>query len=217
MIASMHGIDNEQLEIIKKWLGAGSINLFGRPFAGKDTQSHILADLFDGVQLGGGHILRNSVVPENSRQALEAGELVPTQDYINIVLPYLSRTEFSGKPLLLSSVGRWHGEEPGVIAASESSGHPLKAVFYLNLSEEVAWERWKKDQQAKSIGERGGRRDDTKEILPRRFEEFRLKTLPVIDFYRIKDNLLVEIDASQPSVQVTADIIQELLHRATSE
>lgn len=206
-------VDLEQVTAVRQWLGSGSINLFGRPFAGKDTQGNILADLLEGVLLGGGEILRNSVIPERSKKALETGELIPTEDYINIVLPYLSRSEFAGKPLILSSVGRWHGEEEGVIGAAEASGHPLKAVFYLSLSEEAAWQRWEKDQQAKSRGDRGNRTDDSKAILPRRFEEFRNKTLPVLDFYRETTDLLLEISADQPGVQVTADIIQALFSK----
>jgi len=31
---------SEKIEKIKEWLGAGAVNIFGRPFAGKDAQGN---------------------------------------------------------------------------------------------------------------------------------------------------------------------------------
>jgi adenylate kinase len=205
-----HTFNQQLLQDIAAWLQTGSINLFGRPFAGKDTQGRILADLFGGVLLGGGDILRNSVIPERSKQAVHEGELIPTEDYIDIVLPYLSKTEFADKPLILSSVGRWHGEEEGVLGATTTSNHAMKAVLYLDLSEEVSWERWRKDQEEKSKGDRGDRSDDVEHILEKRFREFENKTLPVLDYYRKNTDFYVEINAAQPGASVTGDILEAL-------
>ncbi len=173
--------DTEKLTAIKKWLGTGSINIFGRPFAGKDTHGRELVTLFDGVLLGGGDILRNSVIPAHVKEHMRAGKLIPTDDYISIVLPYLSQTDFSDKPLILSSVGRWHGEEKGVLEATEESGHTTKAIIYLDLDENKVHERWKATHH---LGERGDRHDDTEDILATRLVEYREKTLPVIEYYK---------------------------------
>ncbi len=196
---------------LKTWLGSGSINLFGLPYAGKDTQGHLLAEEFEGQLLGGGEILRNSVITPAGKAAMVAGELFPTQEYINTVLPYLSKQEFAGKPLILSSVGRWHGEEDGVIQAAEQSGHPIKAVVYLNMSEPTLYERW---EIAQSVGGRDERLDDDREKLAVRLAEFKEKTLPVIDYYRAK-GLLIEVDANQHVISVTRDILDALVSRAS--
>lgn len=195
---------------LKKWLGTGSINIFGRPFAGKDTQGRILAQTFGGTLLGGGDILRNSEIPEHVKNALHNGELVPTKDYVDIVLPYLSQKEFAGKPLILSSVGRWIGEEQGVIEALKEAGHSLKAVVYLDLPEEVVLERW---QALEHHDNRGGRHDDTEEILEKRLNEYRTKTLPVLDEYS-KLGLLIVINGNQIPSKVSQDIIDALSERA---
>lgn len=197
---------------IKKWLGSGSINLFGMPFAGKDTQGHLLAEEFGAQLLGGGEILRNSEITPAGKAAMDAGELFPTEEYIKTVLPYLSKSVFAGKPLILSSVGRWHGEEDGVIKALEQSGHPLKAVVFLNINEELLYERW---EVAQSAGGRGERADDEKEKLAVRLAEFREKTLPVVEYYREK-GLLIEIDASKHVMDVCRDIIDALASRASA-
>jgi len=194
------------------WLSSGSINLFGLPFAGKDTQAELLAKELGGIRLSGGEILRNSVIPPHVKEAMDAGDLIPTPDYISIVLPYLRRDEFMGKPLILSSVGRWHGEEDGVMRALEQSSHPLKAVVFLTISEEILMERW---TVAQATGDRGVRADDGADKLATRLAEFNEKTLPVIDYYRTK-GLLIEIDASRHVIDVTRDILDAFSSRASA-
>jgi adenylate kinase len=197
----------EQLALIKAWLGNGSINIFGLPFAGKDTHAQTLADALDGIVLGGGDILRNSDIPEHVRTLIDAGNLAPTDDYINIVLPYLSREEFRDHPLILSSVGRWHGEEEGVIGAAKASGHELKAVIYLDIDEDIARQRWEASREDET---RGPRADDARHKLDTRFDEFKNKTLPVVDYYR-EAGLLIEIDGKPDTARVSQDIIDALL------
>lgn len=203
-------MENPDISHIRDWLDTGSINIFGRPFAGKDTQGKLLADLFDGALLGGGDILRGSIVPDHIQKMMHTGELIPTKDYINIVLPYLSQPELKAKPLILSSVGRWHGEEPGVMEAAANAGHAVKAVIYLALSEETVRQRW---HALAGNDDRGGRHDDTIETLETRLSEYRDKTLAVLDYYR-DAGLLIEIDGNQPQLVVHQSILRELSHRA---
>lgn len=192
--------------MIKQWLGSGSINLFGRPFAGKDTQGNILANLFGGHLIGGGEILRGSEMPDHIKRAVRTGELIPSQDYVDIVLPYLTQEHLDKKPLILSSVGRWHGEEMGVTEALNRANHPLRAVIYIALDDNDVMDRWKDHEQHKSRSER---HDDSEEILKTRFKEFRDKTIPVLEHYHDL-GLLIEIDGTQTKDAVTHDILTSL-------
>lgn len=205
-------ISQEHLAQIKAWLGSGSINIFGLPFAGKDTHGGTLADLFDAPLLGGGDILRNSDIPPDLQAGLDAGKLFPQDEYLRIVTPYLSKEEFSGRPLLLSSVGRWIGEEEGVLQATEASGHPTKAVIYLHLAEDMVYKRYHKSQKK---GDRGGRADDAEHVLETRINEFNQKTLPVIEVYRQK-GLLIEVNSDAEKREVIENILARLLMLATS-
>lgn len=207
-------IDPTKQKIIKEWLGTGSINLFGPQFAGKDTQGEKLVELFNAAPLlGGGDILRNSVIPQHVEEFLNQGILVPIKDYIEIVLPYLTNPAFIGKPLILSAVGRWDGEQEGVLEVTTKSNHPLRAVIYITLPEEITWERWKKTHPQSRNG--GLRQDEAEHALKRRLNEFDIKTLPVIAFYR-KMGILVEVDGSQVPQKVFADIMDSLYQRAKS-
>lgn len=207
----MKTISSDDVEAIRHWLGTGAINIFGLPFAGKDTHGHKLAELFNASILGGGDILRNSTIPPRVHEIMITGALIPTKDYIDIVVPYLSKEEFAGRPLILSSVGRWHGEELGVMSAARDANHPVKAIVFLSVSEDVAKQRFLDSLEDEARGERD---DDTEEVLETRFSEFRSKTMPVIDFYKERD-MVIEIDGNPPKDEVHQSILRGLLELAT--
>lgn len=203
-------IEFEKQAEVADWLGTGSINFFGMPFSGKDSQAKRISDRFEGVVLGGGDILRNSVIPPRVKALIDAGKLAPTQDYIDIVLPYLSQEALSNKPLFLSAVGRWEGEETSVMATLDKALHPLRMVVFLKLHEEAAKARL----QSEDIRmHRGDRVDDDLIVLDQRINEFQHKTLPVIDHYR-RLGLLVEIDATLPKDEVESQILGAMAVRA---
>jgi adenylate kinase len=190
---------------IEQWLGSGSINIFGCPFAGKDTQARKIAQMLGGELIAGGDILRSHHEPAKIEKILDSGGLIPSDEYFNMVLPYLSQPKFDGKPLILSSVGRMQGEETTILKATESSNHPIKAVIFLALQEPEVWKRFNTAQT--TLHDRGGRDDDNQEVIKTRLVNFAQQTMPVIEFYRQK-NLLVEIDGSKTRDEVTADIIE---------
>ena len=203
----MERLDEVSISKLKIWLGTGSINIFGRPFSGKDTQGKKLAQLFDAPLIGGGDILRASKIPDDVKQIMSRGELIPTKDYVNIVLPYLSQESLRDKALILSSVGRWQGEESGVMSALKSANHPLKVVIYLEITESDVSKRW---EAARSLGDRGRRSDDAHGTLSTRLKEFKEKTIPVIEYYE-KSNLLIKVDGSKSEETIFKNIIESLL------
>ncbi len=202
---------NEETQKIAKWLGAGSINVFGLPFAGKDTQGRKIADMFGGELVAGGDILRHYHDQTKLKELLSTGDLIPTDIYLEILLPYLSRADFENKPLILSSVGRMEGEEPVIMKATTDSSHPMRAVILLQLSEDDVWQRF---EEAKILDDRGERNDDDKVVLETRLKEFREKTEPVLDYYR-NEGLLIEIDGTLPREEVTEEILKALAERAS--
>lgn len=203
--------EHQQIRQISNWLGTGSINVFGRPFSGKDTQAKQLSKLFGAPIIGGGEIIRSSNL-NDIKQIISGGNLAPTKDYLKIVLPFFSQPKFANLPLVLSSVGRWQGEEAAIVEALEQSNHPLKAVILLNINEAEVKTRW---QAAKVLGDRGNRSDDAHGKLDVRLSEFTNKTIPVIDYYR-KNGLLIEVDGSLQPSAVTQKIIRQLLKKSSN-
>jgi adenylate kinase len=204
-------MDNK-IQKIQSWLGTGSINIFGRPFAGKDTQGEKLAEYFNGELMAGGDILRSYHDQAKIKELMSTGDLFPTDFYLSIVLPFLSRDDIKNKPIILSSVGRMKGEEQTILEATERSGHEMKAVVLLSLSEEEVMDRF---NATRSLGDRGTREDDNHDALENRLAKFREQTEPVIRVYRQK-NLLIEVDGTLPREEVTVEIINKLYEKALS-
>jgi adenylate kinase len=201
-----------KINIISKWLGSGSINFFGLPFSGKDTQGRILADIFGGVVISGGDVLRHNKDNQRLQQLLATGEIIPTDLFEEIVIPYLSNPEFQNKPLMLSEVGRLEGEQIVTMRAATISKHPTKAVVFLRLSEEEVYRRFEK---AKQEQDRGERTDDHREVLRIRLEKYQEKVVPVINWYRDK-KLLLEVDGTLKLEEVTDEIINSLARSAST-
>jgi adenylate kinase len=202
----------EKIQTIRQWLGSGSINLFGHPFAGKDTQGILLSKMFHAPLVAGGEILRSYPDQTRLKQLLSSGKLIPSDLYLQIILPYLSQDKYKGQPLILSSVGRMKGEEHTVLQASINSGHPIRAAVLLRLSDEAVWDRFTASQ---AEHDRGERTDDKKSTITTRLHEFHQKTMPVINFYE-RQNLLVDIDGTQDKEHVTEQIINALFKRANT-
>ncbi len=202
---------NDQLQTVTSWLGSGSINIFGCPFAGKDTQGLLLAEQLGAELIAGGEILRSHHDQEQIQKIMSMGGIIPSELYLQMLLPVLSSPNLKNVPLVLSAVGRAHGEEPIILEATEKSGHPVKAVLFLNVSEDEAWKRF---EASKGRGDRGDRPDDSRESLVMRLKKFQQRTMPVINFYREK-GLLLDIDGSQSEDEVTDEIITKLLRKVS--
>ncbi|MBR3232853.1 nucleoside monophosphate kinase [Candidatus Saccharibacteria bacterium] len=197
---------------IKNWLGTGSVNIFGLPMSGKDTVGVRLAEALGGKFLSSGLIIRAN--EELTRQHFsDKGDLTPTDVFYKWVLPYFEKEELKEFPLILSSIGRWSGEENKVMETAEKAGHPIKAAVILNISEADVMSRW---QAVAELKDRGTRYDDEKpEVFQHRIEEFRTKTAPVLLHYRSM-GLLIEVGADAERDVVFSELVEKLYNFAVS-
>lgn len=198
-------------KIVKDWLQTGSINIFGLPFVGKDTQCERLAELVGApAPISGGAIARSMQDNEEVQAIMATGALLPSDVYENIVVPYLQRHEYNDHPLVLSSVGRMDGEQAVIVSATAKAGHPVMAVVLLTMPEEMVWQRF---EQSHHSADRGERRDDNLAVLQKRVKEFNEKTIPVLNYYR-EQGLLVEVDGTGTKDNVTTAMIAALAQKA---
>ena len=204
---------DDKINTIKSWLGTGTINIFGLPFSGKDTQCETIAEIVGATTASSGAIFREQENNVELQQIMATGALIPSDMFFDIMLPFFSKPELAGKPLVLSSVGRMKGEELPIVQATNASNHPIKAVVLLTIPEEAIWQR---HRAALAVNDRGNRADDANdEILKNRIAKFNSQTLPVIDFYR-SQGLLIEIDGTPEPEKVTENIIDALYEIAKS-
>lgn len=200
-----------KIQTIKQWLETGSINVFGLPFAGKDTQGKIFAELFDGILISSGDILRKSDNQE-LQTIMAEGKIIPSDLWEQVVVPYFKREELKNKPLILSEVGRLMGEQLVIEKATEESGHTQKAVILLELDDSEIWNRFDASRLA---NDRGDRADDNKAVLQTRLDNYHQKVMPVLNYYDNK-GLLIRIDGSKSKEEVTKQIIDSLYQKITN-
>lgn len=198
---------SEKLVKIKNWLGTGGLNIFGLPMSGKDTVGMRLAEDLQAKFLSSGIIIR-AYEAEQNEDMTGSGKLIPTNIFYDIILPYFSREELRNDSLVLSSVGRWSGEEDKIMEAAKAGGHEIKAVVMLDLTEEEVKNRF---EAAKILNDRGERADDSNiEVFETRLAEFREKTMPVLNHYD-ELNMLVKVPAIGSRDEVYANVIDRLV------
>ena len=203
------GMDNDfalKIQALRNWLGRGSINIFGLPMSGKDTVGVKLAEAINGKFLSSGLIIR-AMEAEKGKNLTGEGKLIDTNLFYDWVLPYFSKPELAEFPLVLSSIGRWKGEEDTVIEKAKAAGHEIKAAIVLNVSEADVTERFK---SVTIINDRGNREDDKNlEVFMTRIQEFREKTAPVLLRYR-ELGLLVEVKGDMDREIVFSELVEKL-------
>lgn len=205
----------EKLVFLKNWLGTGSINIFGLPMSGKDTVGVKLAEALGGKFLSSGLIIRSMEAMKN-KHLTDKGDLIETDLFYDWVLPYFDREDLKPFPLILSSIGRWFGEEDTVLDRAKTSGHEIKAAVVLNVSEADVSRRWETVATLKDRSDRGNRQDDlSPEVFEKRISEFREKTLPVLLHYRAL-GLLVEVKADLEREAVFYNLVDALYKFAQS-
>lgn len=192
--------------MIREWVGTGAINIFGVPFSGKDTVGKRLAEAIGGKFLSSGAIIRERA-GEELAHVHSAGDLTPTELFREWVLPYFYREDMEEDPLVLSSIGRWAGEEDDVMRTARRAGHEIWAAVSLELSENEVWNRW---SASEGVGDRAERPDDMDaKIIEKRLEEFKEKTVPVIRRYR-ELGLAVSVRAEGTRGEVFESVINAL-------
>lgn len=197
---------DQKIAAIKQWLGTGSINIFGLPMSGKDTVGVRLAETLGGKFLSSGLIIR-SMEATNRQHLTDGGELIDTNIFYDWVLPYFDKPELKQYPLVLSSIGRWSGEEDTVIAKARTSGHQIKAAVVLNISEADVMGRW---ERVATVKDRGMRYDDeSPAVFQKRLDEFREKTLPVLLHYQELE-LLIQVKADMEKDAVFMELVDKL-------
>lgn len=206
----------DKISAIRSWLGSGAINIFGIQFSGKDTLGVPLAERLGAKFISSGDLVRaamhNNDDPRIQQAALDTqtGILTPTDEFRQLIVPHLKDDRLSGMPLVLGSVGRWIGEEEVVMEALAEGGHPLRAVIVLNIPEEEVWRRWEEVKNTRN----GGRRDDQdRSRVAKRLQEFKEKTIPVINKYTSL-GIVINIDATGTIEETFNTAVDELYRRA---
>ena len=175
----------------------------GAPGAGKGTQAQTLALHWHIPHISTGDILRGAMKERSplgikAQSYVDRGELVPDQLLLDIMEERLSQSD-AQSGWILDGFPRNVNQASFLEQLLQKLTQDSVRAVNLDVPDEVLVSRL--------LGR--GRADDTEEVIRRRLEVYREQTLPLMDFYRDRQQLM-SINGNQPLEKVTADL-QELL------
>src|SRR5215472_17229395 len=178
------------------------------PGAGKGTQGERIASRYQVPHISSGEVFRqevakNSPVGQRLRGYLDAGDLVPDDLVLDILMQRVVEAAANDGGYVLDGFPRTLPQAKAAfeMAVNASAKVTAQVVLYLDAPPEVLMER---------LTRRGeGRADDSAEVARHRLEVYAKNTQPLIDYYSGR-GIVVRIDATPPIDEVSGEIFAAL-------
>lgn len=208
------------------------IILVGPPGAGKGTQAQFLVEEYQITHLSSGDMLRSAVAEQSALgieadRYMKAGELVPDQLVIDLVLERIQRPDCE-QGFLLDGFPRTRPQAEALSVAMEKADVVLDAVLLIEVPDSLIEERItgrRSDPVTNTIyhltfnpppeevtDRLVHRKDDTIEACRARLEKYHSETTPIIPFYEAA-GILVRVDGVGKPHEVTQRIRAALSDR----
>ena len=205
--------------------------LLGPPGAGKGTQGHVLAERYGAELVSTGNIFRVHVqndtdLGREAKSFMEAGELVPDELVVRMVLDTLRDRE----AFILDGFPRNCPQAQALEEALSSWDRPLTAALAFEVDDETVVKRMagrrtcQRCQRSYNVelkpprqenrcdvcgGELVQRNDDEEATVRRRIELYHQTTSALLDFYESR-GLLRRIDADGTEREVARRVVEAL-------
>jgi adenylate kinase len=184
--------------------------LIGAPGAGKGTQAVRVAEHFKITHVSSGDLLRKHVAEGTAtgraaQQYLNRGDLVPDGIVMDMLYkPVLAASKAGG--YVLDGFPRTVEQAEAAYMVAQNLEANVQIAVHLDVPRDVLVRR---------LLTRGRGADDTAEVIERRLQVYEESTLPMLDYYVMREQLIT-IDGSQ-SMKAVASSLLEQLGRARTE
>jgi len=183
------------------------IVLLGPPGCGKGTQSKLLVEKDNFVQLSTGDLLRSETSNSDSdlgkkvKYLMESGELVPDKIVIDIIINKVE--EHKNKSIVFDGFPRNLKQAEVLDSSLENVSVKLDHAILFQIDFKILEERINNRISENKGSEQ--RKDDNSETLLNRIEVFKSSTLPIVKYYEEK-GIISKIDGMQRVSEVYAEI-----------
>lgn len=207
------------------------IILLGPPGSGKGTQAERIVEKYDVPVVATGDIFRQNIADgtelgKKAKSYMDAGELVPDELVIELVVDRLNRDDCK-EGFLLDGFPRTVAQAEALDKVLKELNAELDKVLYISVPDEELIKRisgrrlcrdcgkphsiasFKENDELKCDacgGELYQRSDDNEETAANRIKVYDENTAPLVEYYRGK-GLLTEISGDKGTDEVFADII----------
>ena len=190
------------------------IVLLGPPGCGKGTQSKLLVEKNNFVQLSTGDLLRSETSNSNSdlgkkvKYLMESGELDPDDIVIDIIVNKVE--EHKNKSIVFDGFPRNLKQAEALDSSLENVSVKLDHAIFFQIDFKILEERI--NNRISETKGKEQRKDDNSETLLNRIEVFKTSTLPIVEYYKEK-GIISKIDGMQKVNEVYAKIIKIICYR----
>jgi adenylate kinase len=180
-----------------------NVLLLGPQGAGKGTQAKRISAEYDVPHIASGEILRAEMQAGTDlglrvKDVYDRGDLVSDDLMIELIRTRLEQPDADGG-FVLDGFPRTTPQAEALDAMFADIGRSFSVVFALQIPDGVAFERLHRRAELE------GRADDTDEAIRRRLENYHRETEPLIEYYRVRGNL-VPIHGDRSENEVFAEI-----------
>jgi adenylate kinase len=176
--------------------------IIGPPGSGKGTVSKMLSDKKGMVHISTGDLIRNSE-DEELKEIIKGGNFIPDSSMLKMLRKEIKGLDIS-KGVILDGFPRTIRQAKSLDSMLGKLGLGLSHAIYLDVDEPVAKDRIKERSKKENRSD-----DKSDSIINKRFEDYKEKTMPLIDFYtRSRKN--IDIDASKSPERVYKSIVRKL-------
>ncbi|MGB9765931.1 MAG: adenylate kinase [Sulfurihydrogenibium sp.] len=194
-----------------------TVIFLGPPGAGKGTQSQLLKERDNFIQISTGDILREAVKNQTSlglqaKKFMDEGKLVPDDLILNIISEKLE--ELKDKNIIFDGFPRTVAQAEGLKDMLSKIGRKIDAVILFDITDEEVVKRLSGRRVCPNCGavyhliynppkndnvcDKCGtpliqREDDREEVIRKRLEVYHQQTAPLIDYYK---DILIKINAT---------------------
>jgi len=208
-----------------------NIILFGSPGSGKGTQAVMLSDVLNIRKISLGDILREEVKKESSlglevKSYMERGVLVPDELVARVIEENINNEDF-----ILDGYPRNAQQAEKLDEILSKKQKAIDAFIYLDIDKQTIIDRLSKRRVCKDCGANyhletmpskienvcdfcsgslTQRKDDSPEVINKRWEVFIEETQKILDFYQDKKKL-IKVDGRGDKADIFERIRQVLL------
>ena len=180
-----------------------NILLLGPQGAGKGTQAKRIAAEYGIPHIASGEILRSEMAAGTElglrvKDVYDRGDLVSDDLMIELIRTRLEQAD-TENGFILDGFPRTTVQAEALDEMFGEIGRNFSVVFSLQIPDNVSFERLRLRAQLE------GRADDTDEGIRRRLENYHRETEPLIEYYRVRGNL-VTIHGERSESEVFAEI-----------